>query len=135
MAFKVISHFPFVYHHYSLFDWSRYITMLLKSYKTRAVSYDSQSSHLLSFGIMVNYFRCLLEDEEIIGFQPLLGKIVDKIPYQNQDSRVWSLNGSWKFTVKSLTHHLSPSSPLYRSLYKAIWKSDSPRRVNILFWI
>ncbi|TYK01564.1 hypothetical protein E5676_scaffold451G001410 [Cucumis melo var. makuwa] len=59
----------------------------------------------------------------------------EKSPSESQDSRVLSLNGSGKFTVKSITHHLSPSFPLDKPLFKAIWKSGSPRRVNILFWI
>lgn len=31
--------------------------------------------------------------------------------------------------------HLSPSSPLDKGTFKALWKSSSPRRVNILIWI
>ena len=48
----------------------------------------------------------------------------------NLDRRLWSLEAFGNFSVKSLTRHLSISSPLYRDLYQALWKSKCPRRVN-----
>ena len=41
--------------------------------------------------------------------------------------RVWSLEPSGKFSVKSLTTHLSPSSPLNGRLYKVLWKTKKPK--------
>ena len=89
---------------------------------------------------MVNYFLPFARDEEILESQSFLGKIADKSLSEDHGRLIaaswdWSLNSSGKFTIKSLTHHLSPPSPLDKSLYKAIWKSSSPRRVNILIWI
>lgn len=54
---------------------------------------------------------------------------------ENFDKRIWSLQSTGKFLVKRLTAHLSPSSPLNKSLYKALWKTKSPRRVNVVQWI
>ena len=39
------------------------------------------------------------------------------------------------FLVKSLTTYLSPSPPVDNVLHTALWKTKSPRRVNILFWV
>ena len=49
--------------------------------------------------------------------------------------RVWSLESSGHFSVKSLSKHLSPSSPLEKDYFKALRKTNSPRRINILVWI
>lgn len=38
-------------------------------------------------------------------------------------------------SVKSLVIHLSPASPLEVKLLHALWKTKSPKRVNITSWI
>lgn len=50
------------------------------------------------------------------------------------DRHVWSLLRNRIFLFKSLSNHLSTISPLDTQLGKALWKSSSPRRVNILVW-
>ena len=42
---------------------------------------------------------------------------------------------SFLFSVKSLSKHLSPTSPLEKDYFKAPWKTSSPRRINVLVWI
>ena len=54
---------------------------------------------------------------------------------QNYGGRAWSLVSWGNFSVKSLLTHLSPSSPMDKAIYKALWNTSNPRRVNILFWI
>lgn len=51
------------------------------------------------------------------------------------DYRWWSIDPSGIFSVKSLTQNLASSSPLEKELFSAIWKSKSPKRINILLWI
>ena len=77
-------------------------------------------------------FRRLLKDEEIQDFQCLLTLISHKGLTDLDDRRVWSLESSGHFSVKSLSKHLSPSSPLEKVYFKALWKTSSPRRINVL---
>lgn len=93
---------------------------------------DHWDLELASWSII---FRRLLKEEEILDFQALLGKIADRSILKDQDRRLCSLGGSGKFRVKSLTIHLSPSSPMDKMINKALWKCNSPRRVNIFVWI
>lgn len=51
------------------------------------------------------------------------------------DKRSWSLKPSDSFSVKSLVNHLSLASFIDNSLQISLWKSKSPRRVNISTWI
>ena len=74
----------------------------------------------------------LLKDEEIQDFQYLLTLISHKDLTDLDDRRVWSLESSGHFSVKSLSKHLSPSSPLEKDYFKTLW---SPRRINFLVWI
>lgn len=50
------------------------------------------------------------------------------------DKRIWSLEASGAFSVKSLVTHLSLASPLDKHLEKALWRSKCPRRANITVW-
>ena len=79
-------------------------------------------------------FRRLLKDE-IQDFQCLLTLISHKGLTDLDDRRVWSLESSDHFSVKSLSKHLSPSSLLEKVYFKALWKTSSPRRINFLVWI
>ncbi|TYK13424.1 myosin-binding protein 1-like [Cucumis melo var. makuwa] len=87
---------------------------------------DHWDLELASWSII---FRRLLKEEEILDFQALLGKIADRSILKDQDRRLCSLGGSGKFRVKSLTIHLSPSSPMDKMINKALWKCNSPRRL------
>ena len=79
-------------------------------------------------------FQRLLKNEEIQEFQ-FLFLLSSKRVAELEDRRVWYSNSLGHFSVKSLSTHLSPSSPLEKACYKALWKSSSPRRINILVWI
>lgn len=80
-------------------------------------------------------FRWLLKDDGITDFQSLIYQISNKKVAASEDRRVWSLEALGKFSVKSLANHLSPSSTIDKRLFKARWKTKSPRRVDILVWI
>ena len=77
-------------------------------------------------------FQRLLKDEEIQDFQSLLLFLSSRRLTELEDGRIWSLDASGHFFVKSLFTHLSPSSPMEKACYKALWKTSSPRRINIL---
>ena len=81
------------------------------------------------------YFKWLLNDEEILDFQSLLNQISSSQRASFLDRRFWYLGTSGSFSVKSLVKHLSTSSPLDISLYKRLWQSNSPKKVNISIWI
>lgn len=51
------------------------------------------------------------------------------------DRRIGSLESSRKFSVDSLSKHLAVFFPMDKVVFKALWKSKSPRQVNILTWI
>ena len=53
----------------------------------------------------------------------------------SDDYRSWSIDPQGQFSVKSLSTHLKSASPMDKRLFSAIWKSGSPRRINILIWI
>ena len=93
---------------------------------------DHRDSSTNSWSI---YFRRLLNDEEILDFQTLLSQISSSQPTSFPDQRFWSLETSSSFSVNSLVKHISTSSPLKSSLYKRLWKFNSPRRINISIWI
>lgn len=80
-------------------------------------------------------FLRLLKDDETIEFQNLLSQISSRRVIEPFDRRWWSLEASESFLVKSLSIQLSPSLPLDKLLFKALWKTKSPRRVNILLWV
>lgn len=79
-------------------------------------------------------FQRLLKGEEIQEFQSLLLLSSRRMTELN-DRWFWSLDASGHFSVNSLSAHLSPSSPMEKACYKALWKTSSPRRINILAWI
>lgn len=80
-------------------------------------------------------FRRNLKKEEIVEFQNLLGLISSFPITTTDDSRHWELETNEKFSVKSLVKHLSKTSPIGKLLEDSLWKSKSPRRVNITVWI
>lgn len=82
----------------------------------------------------MTFCRCLKE-EEIEDFQSLLEQISNIRVSERLDSRVWSLEASRRFTVKSITNFLSPSCFIDALLLKVLQKFKSLRRVNILVWI
>ena len=65
-------------------------------------------------------------------FQRLLTLLSLKGLTDLDDRRVWSLDSSSHFSVKSLSSHFSPSSPLEKDCFKALWKTSSSRRINVL---
>ena len=80
-------------------------------------------------------FRRALKDEEIADFQSLLN-LVSSFPITTiNDKRTWSLEANGLFSVNSLVKHLSKASPMDKKLEESLWKSKSPRRVNIIIWI
>lgn len=80
------------------------------------------------------YFRRLLKDEEVPEFQALLISL-DGISINTfLNKRVWSLEPGGSFTVKSLVNHLS-TSPIDITLQRSLWKTKSPKRVNMSVWI
>ena len=79
--------------------------------------------------------RRSLKDEELAEFQNLIGLLSGRNVANFPDKRLWSLKSGGVFWVKSLVSHLKISSPLEKRLEKAIWKTKSPRRVNIFIWI
>lgn len=80
-------------------------------------------------------FRRLLKDVEITQFQDLMDKIYNFTISPNSDSRTWSLESSGFFTVRSLSRHMASSPSIEKFLFQALWKSKSPKRINILIWI
>lgn len=80
-------------------------------------------------------FRRLLKEGEISEFQQLLHLLSQRQVVDSMDRRIWSLKPSNKFSVKSLVNHFPASSSMTRETYKVLWKSNNPRRVNILVWI
>lgn len=56
------------------------------------------------------------------------------LPSGGGDDRIWSLESSGSFTVKSLSSYLPPSL-MANNLSKAIRKSKSPKKINIFVWI
>ena len=80
-------------------------------------------------------FRHALKNEEFEEFQLLLSGLQVKTISPTSDSRVWSMDHSRTFSVKSLTKFLNASSPLDKHIHQAHWKSKSPKRINILVWI
>ena len=64
----------------------------------------------------------------------MLRQIFSSQPASIPDQRFCSLETSCS-SVKSLGKHFSTSSPLESSLYKRLWKSNSPRRISISIWI
>ncbi|XP_038903695.1 uncharacterized protein LOC120090219 [Benincasa hispida] len=93
---------------------------------------DHWDNNIASWSIT---FRRSLKDEEVSAFQDLLRKIVSRSPSLSFDKRVWSISNNSQYTVKSLKNHLTPFSPLEKPIFSTIWKTKSPRRVNILIWI
>lgn len=79
-------------------------------------------------------FQRLLKEHEISDFQALLYLLSSKRVLNLDDRSHWSLNPG-NFLVKCLSAHLTSSSPLEKRMFKALCKSSSPRRVNILIWI
>lgn len=71
--------------------------------------------------LLVNYLFSLLKEIEVFDFQELLSIIALWRVSEVFDRRTWSLVGKSTFSIKSLTTHLSPSSPLNKELYKALW--------------
>lgn len=51
------------------------------------------------------------------------------------DTRLWSLETLGFFTMKPLSNRLNFSSSMDELFYAALWKSKSPRKINILIWI
>ena len=80
-------------------------------------------------------FGRLQKEEEINDFQALLPLLAGKKLLSAPDKRMWSLETSGSFSVKSLVNHLSAASPLENSPEICLWKSNSSRRVNITLWI
>ena len=80
-------------------------------------------------------FRRFLKEDEISDFQQLLHILLLRQVVDSMDTRIWSLQPSAKFSVKSLVNHFSASSPVTRETYKALWKFNSPTRVKIFVWI
>ena len=80
-------------------------------------------------------FRRQLKDEEILEFQQLLFHLENSRVNNNIDSRVWSLEASGRYSVKLLAKYLNSSIPIDKELYQGIWKSKSPKRVDVLIWI
>ena len=119
--------------------WVDIITLECKSSRLGRIALNPNGSVLDHWDTSTNswsiYFRRLLNDEEILDFQALLSQISSSQPASFPDQRFWSLENSGSFLVKSLVKHLSTSSPLESSLYKRLWKSNSPRRINISIWI
>lgn len=60
-------------------------------------------------------FRRLLKGEEILQFQALLGRIASFRVTSCADDRVWSLESSGKFTVRSLHRFSAASIPMDKS--------------------
>ena len=71
-------------------------------------------------------FRRLLKENEVEEFQNLMGIIHKQRISSSQDRRVWPLEPNGLYTMKSLTKHLSSSTPIDKNLKKALWKSKSP---------
>ena len=80
-------------------------------------------------------FRRALKEEELEDFQTLLGILSAVTITTSKDNRIWKLEANGNFSVKSLVKHLSKSHPIGKLLKDSIWKSKSPRRVNIIIWI
>ena len=84
-------------------------------------------------------FRRSLKEAEIAELQSLLSLLSSEKVFNYQDHKIGSIDHQGRFTIKSLSVHLHSVSPMDKCLFKALWKSNSPRRVNILmghaFWV
>ena len=80
-------------------------------------------------------FRRSLKDVEIVEFESLLSLLSEEQVLDLEDHKVWSIDPHGCFTVKSLSSHLHSVCPIGNCLFKALWKSSSPWRVNILIWV
>lgn len=52
----------------------------------------------------------------------MIGLISARRVFEIFDKRIWSLERNGLFLVKSVTTHISPSSPLDNVLYTALWE-------------
>ncbi|XP_022155195.1 uncharacterized protein LOC111022333 [Momordica charantia] len=75
--------------------------------------------------------RRALKDDEIEEFSVLLYLLHSHSPSNELDRRLWSLEPSGMFSVASISKLCSASS-LPKALFKAIWKSKSPKKVLFL---
>lgn len=85
--------------------------------------------------ILESFFSMCSKNEEIADFQALLSSIHGKTLSHAADSRLWLLDSSGKFTVKSLSQFLTALHSLEKNIYQATWKSKSPKRVNVRIWV
>lgn len=76
-----------------------------------------------------------LKDDEIVDLQALLSVLDPMVVGSSKDVRIVSLETLGQCSASSLSHQLASSTPIYSDLFSAIWKSKSPKRINILIWI
>lgn len=80
------------------------------------------------------FFHQLLKEDEFIGFQNILRMISERRVIDGPDRHIWSLGSSGMYSVNSLAKH-SATSLFDKLIFKALWKSKSPRHANILIYI
>lgn len=76
--------------------------------------------------------RRSLKDDELQDFAGLLNELGSISITNGEDQRIWSINPSGVFTVSSVSK-LNTSSSMPNNLFAALWKSKSPRKVNVFF--
>uniref|UniRef100_A0A5B7CCF1 Reverse transcriptase zinc-binding domain-containing protein n=1 Tax=Davidia involucrata TaxID=16924 RepID=A0A5B7CCF1_DAVIN len=85
--------------------------------------------------IWVPHFRHNLHDWELDEALSLLGLLNHfKISVGRDDSLIWTLGGSWKFTVRLFYQELAKKGDLGFSL-KSIWEARVPLNVAFFAWV
>ena len=67
------------------------------------------------------------QELEISNFQLLLGSLERTRLSNIENKRIWLMETNGVFSVKSLSKHLSPATPMDLQLEKSLQKSKSPR--------
>lgn len=67
------------------------------------------------------------KEDQISDFQQLLCSVEGKKVSQAPNSKQWSLDASRKYTVKSLTKHLTKHLPLQKSYFKLFGNPGAPK--------
>lgn len=70
-----------------------------------------------------------------MDYQDLLTSLSSVLLTDLEDCREWPLEPLGIHQVNPLSNHLNCSPSTYKLIYAALWKSKSPRKINIPIWI
>lgn len=94
-------------------------------FRSARISEGSTADHWDFYTSWSLTFIRLRKEEEINDFQALFSLLAGKELPSAPDKRMWSLETSGAFSIKSLVNHLSSATPLENSPEVCIWKSNS----------